>query len=213
MILQHPKFKSFIEKNPLDQDVVRVASALNDYDFTGKKVLVVGCNEDPFANLFAELGADVTGLDLRGYSNTELDTGWPEPLYKHIVGDAVTHNFTEKYDLCVTVSVVEHIGLGWIQYGGVVDEDGDIKAMKNIHTALKDDGFILVTVPIGGSWKVTPHWRRYTKETLPRLIGGGKVLDSVCFATSYLGAENCDDKEVSEYHDSADISVLLKIGK
>lgn len=213
VINSHPKFQEFIKKNPLDQDVVRVALALNDYDFKGKKVLVVGCNEDPFANLFAELGADVTGLDLREYSNTELDTGWEKPLYKHIIGDAVTYNFEEKFDLCVSVSVVEHIGLGWIQYGGVIEEYGDSWAMKNMHSALKEDGIIIITVPIGGSFKVTPHWRRYTKETLNRLICEGKLIDSICFATSYLGAGNCDDKEVSEYHDSADISVLLKIGK
>lgn len=215
MILQHPKFKAFIERQPLDQDVVRVANAL-DKDHTnyeGKSILIVGCNEDPFANLLSELGAKVTGLDLREYSNTELDTGWDKPLYNHIVGDAVTHKFAQQFDIIISISVVEHIGLGWIQYGGVVNEDGDSMAMSNMHQALNLYGTMYITVPIGGSWKVTPHWRRYTPDTLDRLIGNASLISKEYFATSYNGSGTCTELEVLEYHAGADISVLLKLGK
>lgn len=215
MILQHPKFKAFIEKNPLDQDVVRMAVQLDkDYkSFDGLDVLVVGCNEDPFANLLAELGANVTGLDLREYSNTELDTGWAKPLYTHIVGDAVIYKFDKQFDLIISISVIEHIGLGWIQYGGVINEDGDSMAMANMYSALKMNGFIYITVPIGGSFKVTPHWRRYTLETMDRLIGNSSEVSQEYFATSYNGSGTCTEQEVREYHSSTDISVLLKLGK
>lgn len=215
MITSHQKYLEFIKSNHLDQDVVRIANKL-DEDFEGNyiglDVLVVGCNEDPFANVLSELGANVIGLDLREYSNTELSTGWEKPLYEHIVGDAVTYNFDKKFDLCVSISVVEHIGLGWIQYGGVVDEMGDAIAMRNMASALKDSGNIYITVPIGGSWKVTPHWRRYTLDTISRLIGDSEELHRVYFATSYNGSGTCTQKEVEEYHSSTDISILLKLG-
>jgi len=216
MIQDHPKYKAFIEKNPLDQDVVRIAVQLdNDYkDFKGLDILVVGCNEDPFANLLAELGANVTGLDLREYSNTELDTGWEKPLYNHIVGDIITHNFNNKFDLIISISVIEHVGLGWIQYGGIVDEFGDSVAMSNMYSALKPSGNIYITVPIGGSFKVTPHWRRYTLDTLDRLKPTDCFEESrEYFATSYNGSGTCTEQEVKEYHSSTDISVLLKLGK
>jgi len=70
--------------------------------------------------------------------------------------------FSEHYDLICAFDVIEHI-------------DDDCKVLKNIHSALKKDGQVLITVPANKNlWSkidiYSGHKRRYTKEELRKKI-------------------------------------------
>lgn len=41
----------------------------------------------------------------------------------------------------------DHDGLG--RYGDPIDPDADLKAMANVRCALKNDGILFLTIPIG----------------------------------------------------------------
>jgi len=51
----------------------------------------------------------------------------------------------EQHDAIVSFSSIEHSGLG--RYGDPVDPDGDIKALQDIHSHLKGDGYLLLGIP------------------------------------------------------------------
>ena len=208
------RFVEFIVKNPMDNDVIKLSKMIDgDFPdgFSGKKVLVVGCLEEPFANTIADLGADVTGVDLRAYEMGDISNGYDSCLYIHIVGDMRVLKLEDKFALIISCSVVVYTCLGY--YKEIVDPVGDSEVMSAIYDHLKDDGVCYITVPIGGSWKETNHWRRYTLETISRLTSKFKELDRDYFETSYLGFNDVDEEAVKNYHDSTDISVLLKLGK
>ena len=70
--------------------------------------------------------------------------------------------FIEQYDLICAFDVIEHI-------------DDDCKVFKNIHSALKKDGQLLITVPANKKlWSYfdihCEHKRRYNKEELTKKI-------------------------------------------
>lgn len=214
-LLDVKEFVAFIVSNPIDNDVIQ-AQRMLDRDFgetyAGKSALVVGCNEDPFANTLGTIGCRTKGIDLRPYNGGDISNGYAgEPLYEHIHADILTHEIKDTFDLIVSISVVEHIGLGY--YGGKVTPEGDIDAMENISKLLSPTGVCYITVPIGGSWKETAHWRRYTLDSISRLTKHFTEIERKYFQTSYLGWDEVDEEAVKNYHDSTDISVLLKLGK
>lgn len=202
-----------IGDNKRDSDVVYVANELDkDYEsFSGLDVLVVGCLEDPFANLLSEFGARVDGVDYREKQSGDISNGFETDSYNHIVGDFSTLNLNKKYDLVISVSAIEHSGLGYYQES--INYDADINTVHNIYCHLKDRGRFYVTVPVGGIWNQTPHWRRYTLPTLTRISSPFREIKRVYFNTSYRGSDIVSEQEVLGYKESADISVLLTLEK
>lgn len=75
----------------------------------------------------------------------------------------------DYFDIAISISVIEHIGMGW--YGDSGDQKGDLLAMKNIASSTKADGFIYITVPIGPYYRENSGRERiYALETLDELI-------------------------------------------
>jgi len=75
------------------------------------------------------------------------------------------------FDAIIIVSTIEHIGLS--AYGqDVLDDGGDLTAMKELARLLKPDGIIIVTTPYIGTepFRITSFERNYNREALERLI-------------------------------------------
>jgi len=67
------------------------------------------------------------------------------------------------WDMAVSISSVEHAGLG--RYGDPIDPDGDLRAMDMIRAMVKPGGYLLLAVPVGADvikWCVhyMPHHHR-----------------------------------------------------
>lgn len=214
-ITEHPNYQAFIKDgaNIGDNDTRMTAQMLDrDYSsYDGLKVLVVGCLEDPFANILASLGASVTGIDYREPKQGDISNGFEDDLYTHVTGDMKEKLLAKEFDLVISVSAIEHSGLGY--YKDERDEDGDIKTVKNIAMHMRPKARFYVTVPVGGEWTVTYHWRRYTTNTLSRLTAPFKELERIYFNTSYRGNSIVSEDEVRGYKTGPDISVLLKLEK
>jgi SAM-dependent methyltransferase len=87
-----------------------------------KHILEVGCTESRLAMELASLGYEVCGIDIRKYP-------FKHPNFNFILGDICNAPFqSDSFDAVVSVSTIEHIGLGL--YGDPVLPEGDKKALK-----------------------------------------------------------------------------------
>lgn len=210
--MEDPRIAEYIKEFPLDNDFVQVMKELDGMKKVGN-CLVVGCLEEPTAIVLSD-AVNVVGVDLRGYNRGDEYRG-PEPCpYKHVIGDIREADLPPSYfDLAVSISVIEHSGLGF--YKDMVEEDGDTSAMMAIHHALKVGGKCIITVPIGGEFmarNATGHWRLYCPKTISRLTAGFKILKQRYFFTSYLGNGDATLADVNK-NKTADISCLLVMEK
>ena len=211
MISKNRNIQEFLEKFYLDNDIRQIVRVLDRILDRKKSILIIGCLEEPLANVLAELGHNVTGVDLREYNKGDVYLGPDTPLYKHLTGDFLDIQFEEKFDLIISVSVIEHSGLGY--YKDKLDEDADIKIGRKAYDLLEKQGSFLITVPIGGQDYKTSHWRLYTLESINRIIGKFKVVLQEYWATSYLGNYKATEENVRQNLDNADISILLEMKK
>ena len=143
-------------------------------------VLDVGCSESFLSHELLGRGYVVVGLDIREcpWRNDRVH------LIKRDVSD--TRLQREIFPLIVIVSTIEHIGLN--AYGQLLlDNDGDIKAMRELYRILKSGGKLLLTTPyIGeGPLRIVSRpgeaERRYNVKRLQRLIDHFVVLKQEYF--------------------------------
>lgn len=134
----------------------------------GAHVLEVGCAEADWSAPMKALRPDlhITSLDVRKCKRDAADV--------LVVGDVMTpERFpSASFDAIVSVSTIEHIGLGG--YGDPRHPDGDTIAMGRLRSYLKPDGWMYFDVPYG-AYEVHGSWRRYDEATLQqRLLAGWK---------------------------------------
>jgi len=124
-------------------------------------ILDFGCVEDLMPIHLASLGYEVTGLDLRPYPFTH-------PNFKFIQGDILRYEPPhEKYDCVISISTLEHVGLGG--YGDPAAEDGDKIAAAKLYTAVRAGGRLIITVPFGKA-TTQRNMRIYNHAQLCELI-------------------------------------------
>lgn len=133
----------------------------------GSRILVVGAHDEPTANMLADAGCSVVGLDLRPY-----DSSLPPCNYRFRQFDfcdsTVSHYgwWYGQPEVFVSLSAVEHFGLGTYNEGPR-HAYYDVIAMRKAWELLKEGGRAYVTVPFGGSFcEMTPHWRVYDEVSL-----------------------------------------------
>lgn len=73
----------------------------------------------------------------------------------------------------VSISNFEHDGLG--RYGDPIDPNGDLRAMREMQTLVKPDGFLILGVPVARDAVVWNAHRLYGRLRLPLLLQGWTV--------------------------------------
>ena len=160
-------------------------SRIIEYGFVASKlaklppsrVLDVGCtsrfNYIPTTLCFS--GWQIDGIDTRNwlfhYHNFNL-----------IIGDVRHMDIPdETYDYVYAISTIEHIGLPGYYGEKILDEDGDLKATKEIHRVLKNSARCLITVPYKREYRVKSGTRRYDEYRLERLIENFIVIEKIFY--------------------------------
>ncbi len=79
-----------------------------------------------------------------------------------------------RFDCAVSISSVEHSGLG--RYGEPLDPDGDLRAMEWLRQVVKPMGVLFLSVPVCEDEVCFNDYRRYGAHRLPKLLSGWKQL-------------------------------------
>jgi hypothetical protein len=168
--------KEYIQKlidNPSEPEdypnaLIDLYNCLNELDLSEKNILVVGSITPWIESYLLNLGASHINI-------TDVN-----PI--QINDDRISFiHFSEllenKYDIIISFSSVEHIGLG--RYGDELDEDGDLKFMNSSSKLLKNKGIFILGIPVAEQYKVDGHWHRiYDENRLNILIEKYKLLKS-----------------------------------
>jgi hypothetical protein len=174
----------------------------------GAKCLVVGCHDEPSANVLATMGMDVYGVDLREY-----DKDLPPCNYTYVRGDFCNlpsefyREHLGTFDRFVSLSAIEHFGLMCYGEGGGFQPYYDIIAMRLAWMFLKEGGRAYVTFPMGGHYmELVPHWRTYTFGDVERRIIQDFELDGCvsCTAGDYM--QNGVSKKLGEMVTSEEVA-------
>lgn len=153
---------------------------LDTFDEAPGRVLEIGSGTTPLGSLLSDYGFNVTSVDLK-------PRDFPDHRVNHIVADwcdmhpSFWSNYRGYFDYAVSVSALEHFGLGAYK-----EEKGpdyyDVFAVRYIWDALKRGGAAYIEVPFGGRHVVvSPHWRVYDWESLSARILQQFTLSEVLF--------------------------------
>jgi hypothetical protein len=134
----------------------------------GARVLDVGAAESIVALSLASLGYEVTALDPRPYP-------FSHPRLVTVASTLEDWNHTGVFDAVVSLSTIEHLGLG--AYGQEPSEDrADLSAMQRLHELTRPGGRLLLTTRFGEAG-ADSFQRTYDRAGLAELLSGWQVED------------------------------------
>jgi SAM-dependent methyltransferase len=125
------------------------------------RVLDLGCAESSNSLEMASLGFDVVGVDLRPLP-------LQHPNFRMLIADIGNLPLPDaSFDVVVSLSTIEHVGLDW--YTPSPDGTSDHKVIAEVKRLLKPGGRFLLTIPFG-QHIVTPVHRVYNRAMLDALL-------------------------------------------
>lgn len=136
------------------------------------RVLDAGCARSLLMHELAHRGYETFGLDFTPYIE-KLPKG-----AKFFKGDILHTPFENNYfDCVIAVSFIEHVGTG--EYDAPIHDDGDLRAIAEIHRITKPGGILLLTIP-SKQWakefeaknNIVADFRGYDDASIERLIKG-----------------------------------------
>lgn len=152
----------------IDADVDAAAIAHLYDEPEGSKVLEVGAHDEPLANVLADMGNLVYGVDLREY-----DDKLPKCNYTYLRADfcdmppEFVRGHYGTFDVVISVSAIEHFGMGVYGEGGSPAPYYDVVAMRQVWNVLRPGGTAYVTVPCDKTYgECWGHWRTYDRHAL-----------------------------------------------
>ncbi len=107
-----------------------------------KRILDFGGFESTLPLQLSALGFSVTVLDQRRYP-------FSHPNLRVVVSDLFSPTLScgEPYDAIISISTVEHLGLG--RYGDIAKPDADERGARILWSMLREGGRLFATVPLG----------------------------------------------------------------
>lgn len=124
----------------------------------GDKVLDVGCGDGRFYEAIRDRHVDYTGLD---FSGGLLDVARKRyPKLSFLERNVVDFRADERFDVIVSVAALHHLPSPATR----------LKALENLHSALRDDGTFAFTVWDLWQWRYVP---RFLRATLRMVVSRG----------------------------------------
>lgn len=152
---------NYIEIEPYRGAAKLHLHAIMEYPIDNKDVAIVG-----------SLKPWIESICINNNAKSITTVEYNVPICNHPKIKTISYNdFTNesnKYDVIITFSSVEHSGLG--RYGDALNPDGDIETMNVIHNALKSDGIVLWGAPVGYDCVAFNAHRIYGKKRLKLLF-------------------------------------------
>ncbi|MAF26132.1 hypothetical protein CL634_11270, partial [bacterium] len=142
--------------------------ALDKYPIKEKSVLIIGSVEPCYEALAFHYGAkEVMMIE---YQKVTADY----PNLSTLTVEEFSQ-LNDQYDVAISISSVEHSGLG--RYGDELDPEGDLKAMEDLYSNLKDGGACFLAVPMGADRVEWNAHRVYGSIRFPMLVSKFEIID------------------------------------
>lgn len=146
----------------ISEQIVENAMVLRNIPAAARTVLDFGGVESLLPVTLAALGYRVTVWDQRPYA-------FAHPLLSGVRRDILNGASDDMgpYDLVISISTIEHLGLG--SYGDVTMEDADVKGAATLWSLVARGGRMIATVPAG---RAVLHrgFRVYDEDRLRRVF-------------------------------------------
>lgn len=160
-----------------DLSTQQLTLATSDYDlritnlarFIFKKLPIkkgsfidVGAGNGLFLKFFKDRGFEVEGIELEKDQVHEMRKDFKLKDVSIRQGDITNLHGDENFDVVIASDVIEHI-------------ENDVKALENLFSFVKKDGYLVLTVPAhmhlyGKRDKTWGHYRRYDRNSLVRKL-------------------------------------------
>lgn len=158
-------------------------SAFEDFPVKGLRGLIIGSLQPWYESVALAFGCrSVTVLEYR-----DQPCGHPQIKFFHVRD---IHRLDAPFDFAVSISSVEHDGLG--RYGDPVSRNADIEAMAEHKRLLRPDGLLYLSVPVGRDQIVGNMHRVYGRCRLPRLLWGYNVMATYGMSDQQFDTDNED---------------------
>lgn len=142
--------------------------AIEKYSVNNNNLLIIGSEEPCYEGVALAYGADVTLVEYQ-----KIISKYPSIRTMTVDEFEIS---TEIFDSAISISSVEHSGLG--RYGDALDPDGDIKSMKLLRDKLKTGGLCFLAVPMGKDQILWNAHRIYGRLRFPLLIDGWDIVET-----------------------------------
>jgi 2-polyprenyl-3-methyl-5-hydroxy-6-metoxy-1,4-benzoquinol methylase len=152
----------------VSEQIVENPLVLMNIRTSDRTVLDFGGVESVLPLQLSALGLKVTVLDQRAYALAHPNL---TVVCRDILDE--TSSFDECFDVVVTISTVEHLGLG--SYGDIVDEDADFKGVRRLWSWVKPGGRLMATVPVGKAM-IHRNFRVYDQLRLSKVFPSSTVI-------------------------------------
>tara|TARA_Y100001973_G_C5168912_1_gene317824 strand:+ start:625 stop:1395 length:771 start_codon:yes stop_codon:yes gene_type:complete len=147
--------------------------ALQLFPIENKNVLIIGSTTPWYEAVTINYGAKkCTVLEYRKQETFH-------PQIEYVTPDEIGDR---RFDVCISISSVEHDGLG--RYGDPLNPDADLEHMDNLKNLITPGGLLYLAVPIGKDQVIFNLHRVYGRVRFNKLTRGWKTLigeESVSF--------------------------------
>lgn len=149
--------------------------AFTAYPIRGKEVVIIGSASPWYESMVIAYGGHPTTIE---YNSLVTD----DPRLT-VMTPAQYQQNPKKFDLILSISSIEHDGLG--RYGDPLNPNADLQFMERAKKELlKPTGHMLLAVPIGQDALTWNAHRIYGRLRFPLLIKGWKILQTFGFTTA-----------------------------
>jgi SAM-dependent methyltransferase len=161
-----------------NERVVEYPWVLSNIDTNYQRVLDVGSSESLLTFELIRLGFETHALDTRSFKGRH-------PALNFCEADICHSPYREQtFDQIVSVSTIEHIGLG--KYGDPTNHASDTIAVQQMRKLVKKNGRVLITTPFSSVSSVT--WQRiYDLKSIRVLVSDFEVEKIEVFSRSSDG--------------------------
>lgn len=142
--------------------------ALEKYPILGKDVVIIGSVTPWYESIVCAYGGRPTTID---YNKIETD----DDRIMVLTVEEFDKN-PKKFDVLLSISSIEHDGLG--RYGDRINPDGDLAFMAQAKQKfLKEGGHMILAVPVGRDCVVWNAHRIYGRRRLPLLLEKWDIVE------------------------------------
>ncbi len=160
------------ENNYYGETDAYLYEALENFPIANKEVAILGSVEPWYESVVIAYGGRPTTIE---YNKIETD----DDRLSIMTVEEYQKN-PKKFDIVISISSIEHDGLG--RYGDPIHPNADLLTMQNIkNKMLKNDGILIVAVPVGQDCLCWNAHRIYGPIRLPILFRGWKILGAFGF--------------------------------